>query len=410
MKKTILIGLFIMVLIIVGCENIDVSQVSDEDLERISDKAVICNKPYIRVGMECCLDQNDNSICDSDEIETTQLSEIELVEDYINDISVQTLDEYISNTKNSLNYVTGYAKDYLEQTLTYLTEKKKIFNEFYNAYWEKCIEVKARSVCEQIQRNELNALNSAVKTDISIIKIELKEEGVVHTEREQTTRNSKNTVIRDYLLKKEDGSWKIYDNINEDGTKWSDTPIKEIILNDQETINKQKSIYDEALKNIAKVVEAEDDSTPETLEITTGEASSNGLKFDVSLTQNGESITYKDAYGDTQTSSAMEGMKLLRFDITVESLDGSKSFYTTNFVIMDEEGNTYEIVCPLDFYGVRCVNADGLDPMYSPIEGQKKKGLLTYQIPLNMDKVYLVYKFSKYDEKPRVLKFVFDDV
>ena len=27
----------------------------------------VCNKPYILVGTDCCLDQNDNGICDSDE-------------------------------------------------------------------------------------------------------------------------------------------------------------------------------------------------------------------------------------------------------------------------------------------------------------------------------------------------------
>lgn len=31
------------------------------------DKPVICNKPYIRVGTNCCLDKNDNKICDNDE-------------------------------------------------------------------------------------------------------------------------------------------------------------------------------------------------------------------------------------------------------------------------------------------------------------------------------------------------------
>jgi len=29
---------------------------------------ITCNKPYILVGTECCLDQNDNSICDKDEV------------------------------------------------------------------------------------------------------------------------------------------------------------------------------------------------------------------------------------------------------------------------------------------------------------------------------------------------------
>jgi len=34
-----------------------------------------CNKPYILVGTECCLDQNDNSICDKDEGISNQSSQ-----------------------------------------------------------------------------------------------------------------------------------------------------------------------------------------------------------------------------------------------------------------------------------------------------------------------------------------------
>ena len=33
-------------------------------------QAPTCNKPYILVGTDCCLDQNDNAICDSDESAT----------------------------------------------------------------------------------------------------------------------------------------------------------------------------------------------------------------------------------------------------------------------------------------------------------------------------------------------------
>ncbi|MBN2014333.1 MAG: hypothetical protein JW778_04060 [Candidatus Altiarchaeota archaeon] len=32
---------------------------------------IVCNKPYILVGNECCLDVNDNKICDVDETTTT---------------------------------------------------------------------------------------------------------------------------------------------------------------------------------------------------------------------------------------------------------------------------------------------------------------------------------------------------
>jgi len=34
---------------------------------------VICNPPYMRYGIECCLDANNNSICDSDEEETSEI-------------------------------------------------------------------------------------------------------------------------------------------------------------------------------------------------------------------------------------------------------------------------------------------------------------------------------------------------
>lgn len=48
--KKLLIILIIGLILISGCE-----------------KEVVCNKPYIQVGTECCLDSNDNSICDKDE-------------------------------------------------------------------------------------------------------------------------------------------------------------------------------------------------------------------------------------------------------------------------------------------------------------------------------------------------------
>ena len=52
MKKAI-IGLLILgIVVLSGCQ---------------SEKAIVCNKPYILVGTECCLDQNENNICDDDE-------------------------------------------------------------------------------------------------------------------------------------------------------------------------------------------------------------------------------------------------------------------------------------------------------------------------------------------------------
>ncbi len=33
----------------------------------LSSRQVVCNPPYIFIGTDCCLDQNNNSICDRDE-------------------------------------------------------------------------------------------------------------------------------------------------------------------------------------------------------------------------------------------------------------------------------------------------------------------------------------------------------
>jgi len=67
MKKITIMLIAFLSLFLVGCENLDLKQVSDADLERISEKAIICNDPYMRVGVECCLDGNNNNICDRDE-------------------------------------------------------------------------------------------------------------------------------------------------------------------------------------------------------------------------------------------------------------------------------------------------------------------------------------------------------
>ena len=52
MKKMIFVLLVIVMFVAVGCSK---------------PAAVVCNAPYIQKGTVCCLDQNNNKICDSDE-------------------------------------------------------------------------------------------------------------------------------------------------------------------------------------------------------------------------------------------------------------------------------------------------------------------------------------------------------
>jgi len=51
-----LFSLIILIVFLVGCAT----------------QQTVCNKPYILVGNDCCLDKNDNSICDSDESEESK--------------------------------------------------------------------------------------------------------------------------------------------------------------------------------------------------------------------------------------------------------------------------------------------------------------------------------------------------
>ncbi|MDO8511419.1 MAG: hypothetical protein Q7S55_04610 [Nanoarchaeota archaeon] len=58
--KKIIISLILIVTFVVGCV------------------PTTCNQPYILVGNSCCLDQNDNGICDSDETVFEKLEEVEV--------------------------------------------------------------------------------------------------------------------------------------------------------------------------------------------------------------------------------------------------------------------------------------------------------------------------------------------
>ena len=75
-KKNIIVLMCILIFF-AGCSNVDLSQMSDSDLERISEKAVVCNSPYIRLGVGCCLDKDQNNVCDVDETNNEQTTSVD---------------------------------------------------------------------------------------------------------------------------------------------------------------------------------------------------------------------------------------------------------------------------------------------------------------------------------------------
>src|SRR3989344_5081516 len=56
--KYVLLGFIILALVLSACQ-----------------QKTTCNKPYILVGNSCCLDENSNSICDSDESKKETIQE-----------------------------------------------------------------------------------------------------------------------------------------------------------------------------------------------------------------------------------------------------------------------------------------------------------------------------------------------
>lgn len=145
--------------------------------------------------------------------------------------------------------------------------------------------------------------------------------------------------------------------------------------------------------------------TSPTAEIKGTTYTTHGLKFDAVLDEYGNKISYYDKSGEIAYVGAQDGMKLLKYKVTVQCVDEScESFYSSSFQLMDVEGNTYEAQCPIDLF-YNCKNRDELNSMYDALKGQKTSGLLMYSIPRSVDTVSLIYKFSSYKENPKILKF-----
>jgi hypothetical protein len=71
----VLVLILVLILLVSVSRTIDLGAISkglSENLKNISGLFIKCEKPYIRHGSECCLDKNDNKICDIDEEEVSK--------------------------------------------------------------------------------------------------------------------------------------------------------------------------------------------------------------------------------------------------------------------------------------------------------------------------------------------------
>lgn len=109
-----------LLILLAGCSNLDLGQISEDDINKV----IVCEEPYIRHGAGCCLDINQNKICDNDDqaIEeqntvksTTQIetnTEIEIKEPSANtevkaEIESET-EEIADSDKDSLSKLLSY--------------------------------------------------------------------------------------------------------------------------------------------------------------------------------------------------------------------------------------------------------------------------------------------------------------
>ena len=113
MRKIILSIILILVVFLSGCINI--SDDAEKLVEKVSDELVVCNEPYMRLGNSCCLDINNNAICDKDEAGTDNLPPTEQ-EDFCNPPYIQVgteccLDQNGNNICDSDESTTQYDTD-----------------------------------------------------------------------------------------------------------------------------------------------------------------------------------------------------------------------------------------------------------------------------------------------------------
>ncbi len=114
MTKKILLGLImISLLIMTGCSIEQLSEVSDEDLERVAgtlaEKAIVCNEPYMRYASGCCLDKNKDNICDNEVIieDSAETSREYLLEEEVS-LSLEEITKYSTGVVGAKGNFVSY--------------------------------------------------------------------------------------------------------------------------------------------------------------------------------------------------------------------------------------------------------------------------------------------------------------
>jgi len=129
MKKMLLVFL-ILIISLAGCS-----------------QQITCNKPYIPVGNECCLDQNNNSICDNDET-----------------VEIPETTKRVESSKTSESVTQEYSIQDLQRDISSIMGEKVVLTEdksfdgiqFYSYSKEEFVPISSYSGDYYLEEMELN--------------------------------------------------------------------------------------------------------------------------------------------------------------------------------------------------------------------------------------------------------------
>jgi hypothetical protein len=128
--KLIFFLVIIGIISITGCSEIDVSRVSDENIGKNADNVTVCNPPYMQFDASCCLDQNINSICDTEDADMAQVEVA--IKKFIDD---NLLLQGMTSSINSMREVDGVyemnisinSQNYTSNYTSYTSKDGKVF-------------------------------------------------------------------------------------------------------------------------------------------------------------------------------------------------------------------------------------------------------------------------------------------
>ena len=134
MRKNIYVTfLLILVFFVSACTQMDLAQISEEEMDMIASRVIVCHEPYIRHETGCCLDTTKSGICDFDEIRLRTLKyELEALQrdgavvnddlDYVVDViedALQDPDEFVEISYDDLDEVFILNETHINETKSF---------------------------------------------------------------------------------------------------------------------------------------------------------------------------------------------------------------------------------------------------------------------------------------------------